>query len=111
MDNLVNFSYLKFFILFQVFQCVVLQNTNVNRINQLNRNNDRLDHLGGRGNVNSNLVEQSKEDEIINCPTNWVTQGDSCYKFVRSPKKTRDQARRQCQVEIILWFIISIQIY
>ena len=32
------------------------------------------------------------------CPTNWSTHQASCYKFIRSPVKTRAQARAQCKV-------------
>uniref|UniRef100_A0A2P2HWX5 Contactin-like n=1 Tax=Hirondellea gigas TaxID=1518452 RepID=A0A2P2HWX5_9CRUS len=31
------------------------------------------------------------------CPVNWVPNEDHCYKFVRSPKKNRNEARTQCQ--------------
>ncbi|KAK4306056.1 hypothetical protein Pmani_022099 [Petrolisthes manimaculis] len=31
------------------------------------------------------------------CPTNWYTNQGFCYKFIRSPVKTREEARAQCQ--------------
>jgi len=31
------------------------------------------------------------------CPKNWVEYDDSCYRFVRSPIKKRDNAREACQ--------------
>ncbi|KAF2368731.1 Fibronectin type III [Trinorchestia longiramus] len=31
------------------------------------------------------------------CPSHWVLNEESCYKFVRSPKKNRNQARTQCK--------------
>ncbi|XP_045597115.1 contactin [Procambarus clarkii] len=40
------------------------------------------------------LLEE-KEDK--KCPTNWFTHRTSCYKFIRSPVKTREQARAQCK--------------
>ncbi|KAK8720534.1 hypothetical protein OTU49_013266 [Cherax quadricarinatus] len=40
------------------------------------------------------LVEEKEEKK---CPTNWFTFKTSCYKFIRSPVKTREQARAQCQ--------------
>lgn len=39
--------------------------------------------------------EAAKEQE---CPTNWYTYQGACYKFIRSPVKTREEARAQCQV-------------
>lgn len=41
------------------------------------------------------LLERTVEKT---CPTNWSTHKGSCYKFIRSPVKTREQARAQCQV-------------
>ncbi|CAG0881139.1 unnamed protein product [Darwinula stevensoni] len=35
--------------------------------------------------------------ESIPCPPNWVTYDLSCYRFVRSPMKDREEARRHCQ--------------
>lgn len=32
------------------------------------------------------------------CPTNWIQNAENCYKFVRSPKKDRSDAKIQCQV-------------
>ncbi|XP_050730835.1 contactin-like isoform X1 [Eriocheir sinensis] len=40
------------------------------------------------------LLERTVEKT---CPTNWSTYKSSCYKFIRSPVKTREQARAQCQ--------------
>ncbi|XP_042239978.1 contactin-like isoform X2 [Homarus americanus] len=37
------------------------------------------------------------DEEEKKCPTNWFFNKLSCYKFVRSPVKTRQQARAQCQ--------------
>lgn len=38
-----------------------------------------------------------KGETDIQCPTNWIHYKLSCYKFMRSPVKTRKQARIQCQ--------------
>lgn len=37
-------------------------------------------------------VEESK------CPQNWVKFEKSCYRFIKSPIKAREDARRNCQV-------------
>lgn len=42
--------------------------------------------------IKNPLLEEEKK-----CPTNWYTYKISCYKFIRSPVKTRQQARAQCQ--------------
>ena len=74
-----------------------------NRQTRVRTNLDQNDRLGGLGlglnpNLNTIGLEEPLESVTLKCPTNWVTNEESCYKFVRSPKKTRDQARRQCQV-------------
>lgn len=36
------------------------------------------------------------------CPVNWVKYANNCYKFVRSPKKDKNDAKTMCQVRIIV---------
>ena len=48
--------------------------------------------LFGQGNVNA---ENYDPDAI--CPKTWVFYGTSCYRFTRSPIKTRDEARQYCR--------------
>ncbi|KAG0716945.1 Contactin [Chionoecetes opilio] len=45
------------------------------------------------------LLLDPLQDTVVEkkCPTNWFTHKGSCYKFIRSPVKTRVQARAQCQ--------------
>ncbi|XP_045114342.1 contactin-like [Portunus trituberculatus] len=47
---------------------------------------------------NNLLVDPLLENTVEKtCPTNWSTHRGSCYKYIRSPVKTRQQARAQCQ--------------
>ncbi|XP_027207013.1 contactin [Penaeus vannamei] len=43
--------------------------------------------------ISNQLQTEEKEKQ---CPKNWFSYKSSCYKFIRSPVKTREQARAQC---------------
>lgn len=45
--------------------------------------------------ISNQLQTEEKEKQ---CPKNWFSYKSSCYKFIRSPVKTREQARAQCMV-------------
>lgn len=36
-------------------------------------------------------------DVQYNCPKHWIKFQESCYRFVKSPLKRREDARRTCQ--------------
>lgn len=38
------------------------------------------------------------EESEWRCPQYWVKFQDSCYRFIKSPQKSRNDARRNCQV-------------
>ncbi|XP_076057553.1 contactin isoform X2 [Oratosquilla oratoria] len=37
------------------------------------------------------------DEDSLKCPKEWMPNEDVCYRFIRSPFKTRDEARTQCQ--------------
>ena len=38
------------------------------------------------------------DPSIKKCPPHWIQNEDTCYKFVRSPVKNRNNAKLQCEV-------------
>jgi hypothetical protein len=46
--------------------------------------------------VNSNSANEKYDPDAI-CPKTWINYGTSCYRFTRSPIKTRDEARQYCR--------------
>lgn len=44
----------------------------------------------------SNVKTETYDPDAI-CPKSWVHYTTSCYKFIRSPIKTRDEARQYCR--------------
>lgn len=47
----------------------------------------------------SNQLQPDEKEK--QCPKNWFSYKTSCYKFIRSPVKTREQARAQCMVGLM----------
>lgn len=37
------------------------------------------------------------EDEAYECPQHWTRFHESCYRFIKSPLRTREDARKNCQ--------------
>jgi hypothetical protein len=44
----------------------------------------------------TNVKSETYDPDAI-CPKSWVHYATSCYKFIRSPIKTRDEARQYCR--------------
>ena len=47
------------------------------------------------GQANPNNAEKYDPDAI--CPKTWINYANACYRFTRSPIKTRDEARTYCR--------------
>ncbi|XP_057342220.1 contactin [Microplitis mediator] len=37
------------------------------------------------------------DDSIYQCPKHWLKHQDSCYRFIKSPLKKREEAKRTCE--------------
>lgn len=46
--------------------------------------------------VHCDISEQEGHD--LQCPQYWVKFQNSCYRFIKSPRKSRNEANRNCQV-------------
>jgi hypothetical protein len=36
------------------------------------------------------------------CPQHWIQFRASCYRFIKSPNRPRAEARKNCQVKILI---------
>ncbi|XP_066907076.1 contactin [Halyomorpha halys] len=45
--------------------------------------------------VHCDILDQ--DDQDLQCPQYWVKFQNSCYRFIKSPRKSRNEANRNCQ--------------
>lgn len=60
-------------------------------------------------NPNYNNINRFSNDifyDQMRCPEHWIAFQQSCYRFIRSPLRPYNEARRLCQVCIPLFIVI-----